>query len=86
MPRKQTLTALATLAIGVAAATSAHAACLSDVQVAEMAEHYAARTPAGPVLTPADVACRMRMVPARGPSSTACWRRRWARSLATRRA
>ena len=59
MPRKQTLTALATLAIGVAAATSAHAACLSDVQVAEMAEHYAARTPAANPegLSDADGAC-----------------------------
>ncbi|MBU6466869.1 MAG: fumarylacetoacetate hydrolase, partial [Burkholderiales bacterium] len=59
MPRKQTLIALATLAIGVAAATSAHAACLSDVQVAEMAEHYAARTPAANPegLSDADGAC-----------------------------
>ena len=59
MPRKQTLITLATLALGVAAATSAHAACLSDVQVAEMAEHYAARTPAANPegLSDADGAC-----------------------------
>jgi 2-keto-4-pentenoate hydratase len=56
MPRKQTLIALA---LGVAVATSAHADCLSDVQVAEMAEHYAARTPAANPegLSDADGAC-----------------------------
>ncbi len=56
MRKKQTLTAVL---IGVAVATGAHAACLSDVQVAEMAGHYAAGTPAANPegLSDADGAC-----------------------------
>lgn len=43
MRLKQTLSAIV---VGVAAATSAHAACLTDAQVAAMSDHYGAKTPA----------------------------------------
>lgn len=51
--------ALITVLLGIATASAAHAACLSDVQVAEMAEHYVARTPAANIegLSAADGAC-----------------------------
>lgn len=56
MQTKQTLIALL---LGVATATGAHAACLSDAQVAELADHYTARTPAPNIegLSDADGAC-----------------------------
>ena len=56
MRKKQTLIPLL---LAVAVATSAHAACLGDVQVAQMAEHYAARTPAANPegLSDQDAAC-----------------------------
>ncbi len=56
MRKKQTLIPLL---LAVAVATSAQAACLGDVQVAQMAEHYAARTPAANPegLSDQDAAC-----------------------------
>ncbi|MBX3632725.1 MAG: fumarylacetoacetate hydrolase [Simplicispira sp.] len=56
MRKKQTLIPLL---LAVAVATSAHAACLGDVQVAQMVEHYAARTPAANPegLSDQDAAC-----------------------------
>ncbi|MFT4243201.1 MAG: fumarylacetoacetate hydrolase [Acidovorax sp.] len=56
MNTKQTLTALA---LAVACATAAQADCLTDVQAAELATHYAAKTPApNPQnLSDADGAC-----------------------------
>lgn len=56
MRMKQTLT---TALLAVAVATGAQAACLGDVQVAELAGHYAARTPAANIegLSDQDAAC-----------------------------
>jgi len=56
MDTKQTL---ATLALAIACATAAQAACLTDAQVADMAAHYLARTPAANPegLSDADGAC-----------------------------
>lgn len=56
MTMKQTLI---TLAVAVTCATTVQAACLGEAQVAELAAHYAARTPAPnfPALSDADAAC-----------------------------
>ena len=56
MKHLQTLTALA---LSVVCATAAQAECLSDAQVAEMANHYFAKTPAANLenLSDADGAC-----------------------------
>jgi len=56
MTMKQTLTAWA---LAVAGVTAAHAECLPPAQVAELAQHYAARTPAPNFapLSDADGAC-----------------------------
>ena len=56
MTMKQTLTACA---VAVACVTAAQADCLSDAQVAELAQHYAAKTPAPNFapLTDADGEC-----------------------------
>ena len=53
------LPALTALALSVVCATAAHAQCLSDAQAAEMAGHYAAKTPAANLenLSDADGAC-----------------------------
>lgn len=53
------LTTLTALALSVVCATVAQAECLSDAQVAEMAGHYAAKTPAANLenLSDADGAC-----------------------------
>lgn len=56
MTMKQTLTACAA---AVACVTAAHAQCLPQAQVAELAQHYAAKTPAPnfPALSDADGDC-----------------------------
>ena len=53
------LPTLTALALSVVCATAAQAECLSDAQVAEMAGHYAAKTPAANLenLSDADGAC-----------------------------
>ena len=50
---------LTALALSLAGASAAQAQCLSDAQVAEMADHYAAKTPAANIenLSDADSAC-----------------------------
>ena len=59
MTTQQTLVTLALAAASVAFATSAHAACLTDAQAAEMVGHYVAKTPAAnpEELSDQDAAC-----------------------------
>ncbi len=59
MSTAKTLSTLATLALSVACATTLQAQCLSDVQVAALAQHYVARTQADNPqdLSEADGAC-----------------------------